>query len=187
MVFPVVNIWTWELDHKEGWVLQNWGFQIVVLGKTLENSLDSKEMKPINPEGYYLWIFIGRTDSEVEPPILWQRVDSLENTLMLGKIESKRRRGQQDEMVGWYHWLLSLSKLWERVKDREVWSAAVHEVTKNGIQLSNWTRTNDEKPALKKKKPYIKKVTNNIHDIHVLLRNLHSQIIFALEESPKEN
>ena len=149
MVFPVVNVWIWELDHKEGWVLQNWWFQIVVLGKTLENSLDCKEMKPINSKGYHLWIFIGRTDAEVEAPIIWRRVDSLEKTL--GKTEGKRRRGRQDEMVGWHHWLLSLSKLWERVKDREVWSAVVHEVTKNGTQLSNWTRTNYEKPAWKKK------------------------------------
>ena len=146
----------WELVHKEGWVLKNWCFQIVVLGKTLENSLDCKEMKPVNPKGYHLWIFIGRTDAEVEAPIFWRRADSLEKTLMLGKIEGKRRRGRQDEMVGWHHWLLSLSKLWERVKDREVWSAAVHEVTKNGTQLSNWTRTHYEKLGLKKK-PYIKK------------------------------
>ena len=95
MVFPVVNVRMWDLDHKEGWVLQNWCFQIVVLGKTLENSLDCKEMKPVNPKGYHLWIFIGRTDAEVEAPIFWRRADSLEKTLMLGKIEGKRRRGRQ--------------------------------------------------------------------------------------------
>ena len=64
--------------------------------KTLENSLDSKEIKPVNPKGNQPRIFIGRTDAEAEAPILdnlMGRADSLEKTLMLGKIEGKRRRG----------------------------------------------------------------------------------------------
>ena len=61
----------WELDHKEDWVLKNWCFQIVVWEKTLESSLDSKEIKPVNPKGYQPWIFIGRTDAEAETPVLW--------------------------------------------------------------------------------------------------------------------
>ena len=60
----------WELDHKEGWVLKNWCFWTVVLEKTLENPLDYKEIKPVNPKGNQSWIFIGRTDAEAEAPIL---------------------------------------------------------------------------------------------------------------------
>ena len=113
MVFPVVNVWIWELDHKEGWVLQNWWFQIVVLGKTLENSLDCKEMKPINSKGYHLWIFIGRTDAEVEAPIIWRRLNSLEKTLR--KIEGKRRRG--DRM----RWLDGITDYWVWANSGKEW------------------------------------------------------------------
>ena len=69
MVFPVV-IWMWELNHKKGWALKNWCFWTVVLEKTLENPLDSKEIKPVHPKGNQLWIFIGRTDAEAEALIL---------------------------------------------------------------------------------------------------------------------
>ena len=61
----------WELDHKENWKLKTWQFQIVVLEKTLENPLDSKEIKPISPKGNQPQIFIGGTDAEAEAPVLW--------------------------------------------------------------------------------------------------------------------
>jgi len=61
----------WELDHKEDWMPKNWCFWIVVLEETLKSPLDGKEIKPINPKGNQLWIFIGRTDAEAEVPILW--------------------------------------------------------------------------------------------------------------------
>ena len=61
----------WELDHKEGWELKNWCFQTVVLEKTLESPLDSKEIKLINPKGIEPWIYTARTDAEVEAPIFW--------------------------------------------------------------------------------------------------------------------
>ena len=92
----------WQLDHKESWVPKNWCFWTVVLEKTLEGLLDCKEVKPVNPNGNQSWIFFGRTDAEVEAPILWPliwRTDSLEKTLMLGKIEGGRRRGRQ--MMRW--------------------------------------------------------------------------------------
>ena len=90
VVFPV------ELDYKEGRVLMNWCFWIVVL-KTLESPLDSKAIKPVNPKRNQPWIFIGRTDAETEAPVLWPPgvKNSLEKTQMLGKTECKRRRGQQ--------------------------------------------------------------------------------------------
>ena len=68
MVFPVRM---WELDHKEGWVPNNWCFWTVLLDNTLESSLDSKEIKLVNPEGHQPWVFIGRTHAEAEAPILW--------------------------------------------------------------------------------------------------------------------
>ena len=65
----------------------------MVLEKTLESSLDYKEFQPVHPKADQSWVFIGRTDGEAETLILWQRVDSLEKTLMLGGIGGRRRRG----------------------------------------------------------------------------------------------
>ena len=67
----------------------------MVLEKTPESPLDSKEIQPVHSKGDQSWVFIGRTDAEAETPILWPRVDSLEKTLMLGGIGGRRRRGQQ--------------------------------------------------------------------------------------------
>ena len=98
IVFSSSHVWMWELHHIESWVPKNWCFWIVVLEKTFESPLDSKEIQPIYAKGNQSWIFIGRTDVEAEAPILghlmW-RTDSLEKTLMLGKIEVGRRRGPQ--------------------------------------------------------------------------------------------
>ena len=79
----------------------------MVLEKTLESPLDSKEIQPIHSRGDQPWVFFGRTDAEAETPVLcplMQRVDSLEKTLMLGGIGGRRRRGTtEDEMAGWHH------------------------------------------------------------------------------------
>ena len=60
--FSISHVWMWELDHKQGWVLKNWCFWVVVLEKTLESPLDSREIKPVNPKGKQPWLFVGRTD-----------------------------------------------------------------------------------------------------------------------------
>ena len=94
--FSSSHVLMWELEHKEGWAPKNWCFQTLVLEKSLETPLDSREIKPVNPKGNQLWIFIGRTDAEVQYfGHLMGRADLLEKTLMLGKIEGKRSRGQQ--------------------------------------------------------------------------------------------
>ena len=108
------NIWLWELDHKEGWVLKNWCFWIV-LEKTLESPLDSKEIKQVHPKGNQSWIFIGRTDAEAEALTLWLP-DVKSNSgkhLLLGKIEGRRRRGRQRVRCSMYR-ICPLFKCWER-------------------------------------------------------------------------
>ena len=133
-----------RVGHEEVWVLKNWCFQIVVLEKTLESPLDCKEIQPINSKGNQWWIFIGRTDPEAEAPTLVWRADSFEKTLMLGKIEGRRRRGRQ--RMRWLDGItdstgMNLCKPQEIVKDREAWCAVLYGVTKSWTWHSNWIRT----------------------------------------------
>ena len=114
------HVWIWELDHKEGWMLKNWCFWTV---KTLESSLDCKEIEPVNPKADQPWIFIGRTDANwwkwnQHFSHLMRRADSLEKTLMLGKIKGRRRRGQQR-----VRWLDGITDSTDKnlSKDREMW------------------------------------------------------------------
>ena len=133
----------WELDHKEGCVLKNWCFRTVVLERTLKSPLVFQEIQPVHPKGDQSWIFIERTDAEAEAPVLWP--PDVKSRLTgkcpdAGNIEGKRRRGQQrmiwlDEITDSMD--MSLSKLREIVKDREVWWAAVHRVAKNLTQFSD--------------------------------------------------
>ena len=99
----------WELYHKEGWALKNWCFRIVVLEKTLESPLESKEIKSVNPLGNQPRIFIGRTDSEAEAPILWPH-DA--NNRLFGKdwCWEGLTAGEEGRDKGWDGWMASLTQ-----------------------------------------------------------------------------
>ena len=139
--FSSSHIWIWELDQKEGWVLKNWYFQTVVLLKTLESPLDSKETKAVNPQRNQPWIFIGRSDAEAL--IIWPAIMKSQHVAKdpkAGNIEGKRRRGQL--RIRWWDSItdsrdMNLSKLWEIVEDRGVWHTAVYGDAKCQISLSN--------------------------------------------------
>ena len=104
----------WELDHKEVWAPKNWWCQTVVLEKTLESPLDSKEIQPVHPKENQSWIFIGRADAEADAPILWPPDAKSELTgkdLDAGKIEDQMLRGRQR-----MRWLDTITNSWSLFK-----------------------------------------------------------------------
>ena len=133
------------LDCKEDRMPKNWCLQTMVPEKSSASPLDSKEIKPVILKGDQPWLFTGRLMMKLKFQYfghLMRTDDSLEKSLMLGKIEGRRRRGRQRK-----RWLegitdamnMNLGKLQETVRDGEAWSAAIHGVAKNWTRLSNWT------------------------------------------------
>ena len=105
--FSSSHVWMWVLNHKEGRMPKNWCFQTMLLEKILENPLVSKELKPVNPKGNQSWIVIGRTDAEVEAPILW--APDVKSWLIgkkpdAGKDWRQEEKGtREDEMIVCHH------------------------------------------------------------------------------------
>ena len=121
-----------ELDCEEGWAPKNRCFWTVVLQKTLESPLDSKEIQAAHPKGDQSWVFIEGTDAEAEVPILWPP-DA--KSWLIGKDSDAEKDWRQkekgmteDKVFGWHHWLDGQ----EMVKDRETWGATVHGVARFG-------------------------------------------------------
>ena len=121
MVFSNSHVWMWELDHKECWAPKDWCFWTVMLEKTFESPLDSKEIKPVNAKRNQSWIFIGRTDAKLKLQYaghLMRSADSLEKTLTLGRL--KAGEGDDRRWGGWmtsptqWTWVWASSRRWWR-------------------------------------------------------------------------
>ena len=149
--FSSGHVWMLELDYKESWVPKNWCFWTVVLEKTLESTLDCKEIQPVHPKGNQYWVFIGRTDAEAEAPILWP--PDVKNWLIgkdpeAGKDWGQEEKGNDRRWDGWmasptqWTWVCVGSRSW----DGQGNLACCSPWGRNELDMTewlNWTELND--------------------------------------------
>ena len=114
--FSCGHVWMWELNCEEGWALKDWCVWTVVLEKTLESTLDCKEIQPVHSEGDQPWDFFGRNDAKAEAPVLWP---PHAKSWLIGKDsdagrdwEHEEKEMTKDEMAGWHHWLDGRESAW---------------------------------------------------------------------------
>ena len=158
--FSSSHVWMWELDYWEDWVQKNWCFWTVVLEKILESPLDCKEIQPVHPKGNQSWIFIRRTDAEVETPVLWPP-DAMNWPIGkdpdAGKDQRWEEKGMaEDEMVGWHHRLnghefeqaLAVDDRQEGLACCSPWDCRELDMT----EWLNWTELTKKKKEKKERK-----------------------------------
>ena len=147
--FPSGHVRLWELDRKEGRVPKNWCPWTVVLEKTLESPLDSKEIKPVNLKGNQPWILTGRIDVEAEAPVFWSP-DA--ESWLTGKDPDagkdggqKEKRASEDEMARWHHWCNGpeFGQNWEMLRGEETW-AAISLWGHKELDMAGWLNNNDK-------------------------------------------
>ena len=138
------GVWMWELDYKKRWVPKNWYFCTVMLEKTLESPLDSKEIQPVHPKGDQSWIFIGRTDIEVEAPVLWLP-DAKNWPIWKDPDAGKDWRWEEKGTPDWDDWMASPTQwTWVSVNSGSWWWTGRPAVlqsmgSQSQTQLSDWT------------------------------------------------
>ena len=148
--FSNSHVWMWELDYKKSWAPKNWCFWTVVLEKTLESPWDYKEIKPVKPKGNQSWIFIGRTVSEAETPVLWP--PDTKNWWLIGKDpdagkdwRQEEKRTTEDEMVVWHHWLnwvwIGFRSWWWTGRPGVLQSMGLQRVRHDWVTELNWADT----------------------------------------------
>ena len=153
MVFFSSHVLLWKLDHRESRAPKNWCYWTVVLEKSLESPLGCKEFQPVNPKGSWnsLKGLLLKLKLQSFGHLVW-RTDSWEKTQVHGEIEGRKRRGR--ERMRWLDGItasidVNLSKLWELVRNREVWRFAVHGVAKSQTGLNNWTEPINQNSRIK--------------------------------------